>query len=681
MAAAIQQTIVQHIASKDFYDRLVAVNVDNRWWPALKFSGMTEFITTISSDLANVPSVNINWIKSRAVVQHRKLLRSTSAGKGMPGLAYLLGRSEVHFILLPESNPEIIGDFYFHYELMMSEGSEELQSAVEVAFQRLDAVLPEGDEECALANVAATDVVMQEKPSGGKTICYVEEAEPSVKSPVKKSQVKKSPVKKIDMTSQEKKRKEDRKKGANAAKKESHKETLANVEKCSETESQISVPVKEIVRDTSKEPLSPLNSPSSSRAARCTAIDNKTASWHDFFQAMKDRGWAYTMGSGLASFYWIHPTHAHLNKTELLKQGTLGKDYFDSEEDVKRYAKKVYGWQGDAESPLSNESASSSKGMGDRVKRSSRVLKVAKRAVVAKPVIASKGNKKSKAVKKIAKDMPDLSVRESEMDSSCTGEDDSEGYGFSQGGSVDEKQEEKEEANQKKLSYPRKRMSAVLKQSLGQAESPAGTASTVATSAFSSSADTSEDPTYQIMRSGDAWTFLMKHFGFTYYRNKYCLPGKDNRPVNNPSAQEGTNFFPTIEDLRKNLCAYGLPEVTVPLSAEEETDISRWVRYAHVQNIADGACINEEHIGGPITQQKAWTLLQRLGLKYCAGYVIPKSSTHDYAKFERAEDFYSHLARFGIPRCDVMPGPPLDVETRLRLDLFVYNPSKHIDTL
>ena len=70
MAATNQRMIDQHIASKDFCDRLIAVNADNGWWPALKFSGMAEFITTIISDFANV---NTMW----SGAEFERSLRST----------------------------------------------------------------------------------------------------------------------------------------------------------------------------------------------------------------------------------------------------------------------------------------------------------------------------------------------------------------------------------------------------------------------------------------------------------------------------------------------------------------------------------------------------------------------------------------------------------------------------
>jgi cell division control protein 6 len=222
----------------------------------------------------------------------------------------------------------------------------------------------------------------------------------------------------------------------------------------------------------------------------------------------------------------------------------------------------------------------------------------------------------------------------------------------------------------KRLSYGRKKMDAMLKQ---QGESSSDKSA--------HSEETSVDPTYQVMKSRDAWKLLMTAFGFTFCRNKYCLPGKENRPDGNPNAQEGINYFSTIEDLRKNLCAYGLPEPKKALGLEKE-DLCRWVRYAHVLGLADGACINEEYIGEPINQAKAWSFLVRLGFKFASGcYVIPGSALHKAKRFESAEDFYVHLAQFGIPNCDVAPGPSLSQEDRIKLDLFVYNPGKNLDTL
>ena len=74
----------------------------------------------------------------------------------------------------------------------------------------------------------------------------------------------------------------------------------------------------------------------------------KHASWDVFFKSMKKIGWATYKGNGLVSYYIVHPCSTHLTKKQLLTQKENGKDYFVSDEDVKKYAKDHYGWEGDS---------------------------------------------------------------------------------------------------------------------------------------------------------------------------------------------------------------------------------------------------------------------------------------------------------------------------------------------
>jgi hypothetical protein len=186
----------------------------------------------------------------------------------------------------------------------------------------------------------------------------------------------------------------------------------------------------------------------------------------------------------------------------------------------------------------------------------------------------------------------------------------------------------------------------VLKTTVDDSMDSPGTNTTDTCSSGSdfSSATTPVDPTYKVMESEAAWELLVDRFHFAKDQEFYCLPGEKNMPGNNQFAQEGISYFSSIEALRKNLCAYRLPESIKALSDEEKVDISRWVRYVHISDLGDGAHINEDLID-PTIQKQAWTWLQQLGFKYASGYVIPKSATHPFKKFERAEDFYTYLAR------------------------------------
>lgn len=646
--------ILQHIASKDFFDRLCAVRVDEGWWPALKYSSLTELTTALNEDFGGPD--NTRRVKAIAALEWRKKSEDS-------GLAYLMRLDYYKFMLLPQSKPELVADFYDHYEAM-SDTSKQLKDLLDLVLKRVEGGLePQPADGARMSPVLACAPVRPELagPSEGKSKDVLSVHESGYVPTTEKKAVKSS----------EGAAKDGKKKGRASRKKEpvAVKVEIKKEESKAETpekEEDDNFPVSEVLGSNEKDPVSPLkfsgdgesvsianaSKVADDRISRHVPLADKSVSWHVFFQSMKDSGWTHLTGSGLISYYWVHPLCSKMKKNELLANGVEGEDYFTSEEAVKLYAKKAYGWEGQVESPMSTNPGLD---IGDKVKKSRRSRNTAaKRDLTKPPATSTKKNPREAAPKKEA--------------SRSTASASFDGSRFSLGGSVSEKSGVKG----KKLNYGGKKVAA---------GSPA-TNTTAPCSEISSpcSVDSSVDNTYQMMKSGDAWKLLISLFGFSYTRGKYCLPGSENRPTN-ASAQEGMHFFSTIEDLRKHLCAFGLPKSKKALSDEEKLDISRWVRYAHVINLADGACINEEYIGEPIKQNAAWVLLQRLGLKYSTGYVIPKSTTHAYKKFERAEEFYKYLARFGIPRCDDAPGPELTANERLVLDLFVYNWTKNLNTL
>ncbi len=60
--------------------------------------------------------------------------------------------------------------------------------------------------------------------------------------------------------------------------------------------------------------------------------------WSDVWKTMRKTGWNWKVGSGLMTdYYYIKPGCT-------VKDGVEGKDYFVSEEDVKRFAERNYGW-------------------------------------------------------------------------------------------------------------------------------------------------------------------------------------------------------------------------------------------------------------------------------------------------------------------------------------------------
>jgi hypothetical protein len=363
-------------------------------------------MTTVKTDLDPNEEATVQ-LKARATVQYRNLKQKANiANNEKPGLAYLLVREagQSNFVLLPGSNPEIVRDFYELYEEM--ENCPEVQPALELAFSRMNEVLPEVEAVCAAADVGG-----KKSDSGGKLFGSLDDSKPLACAAMKPEpgEKKSSDVLSVHTSgyvpSAEEKGKSKKGKGAStkaagAKKRVSSDEPPVDEKSKDETpqkEEQFSNKGRDLlqqvveVNSSSKEVISPLKYSSdgdslsiddatraegqSSRVARHKPTADKNASWHDFFQGMKKDGWTHTTGDNLVSYYWVHPTHAHLSKRELLKQGELGRDYFASEEAVKRYAKREYGWQGEVESPVSNEQG---RELVDRIKRSSRVQKASK---------------------------------------------------------------------------------------------------------------------------------------------------------------------------------------------------------------------------------------------------------------------------------------------------------------
>ncbi|KAL3789673.1 hypothetical protein HJC23_003874 [Cyclotella cryptica] len=718
--AITTEVIDRHLASSDFCQRLIVVSIPDDeasasgngdesprkiWWPALKFDSFSELMSTVRSDVEE--SAHVKILKGMMLVSINRLKKEAGVDN-VCCVAYLLGRTVVErsLILLPESDiDDIVHDFYTHSD-GMADGNEELRFAAELALMRLtEAVKQVVPEHAVGAHVISsrgnkTSSSNDRDVSGGKAICSVEKSGyvPSAAGPQPKSSRIKtlrsvqqsgtlSSAKKENekSTARNGKRGRPRKgsfplKGKSAA--ESPAKGPKDVESLtgSPSPAQMSVVVKR--NNSAVSPLKFSDDGESlsvaTKTPRYMPIEDKTASWGVFWQDMKSKGWGYLNGDGLVSYYWVHPTCAHLKKKDLLKKCKQGEHYFTSEEAVKRYAKLHHGWEGEIDSPLSTMPDLE---MVDRIKGHNRSSKVARRVRKSKSVIASMKKKRDKKGKGQLSASKKALRKANESPPSVPDEtSNSGGEGFSLGEESSKESTEENKFRGKKLSYGRKRMGSLLKstQTHDDHSSTVGTAESMP--GDSSGSDTSVDPTYKVITSGDAWELLMKRFGFSYYKGKYCLPGKENKPGIESSAQEGINYFSSIEDLRKNLCAYGLPESKKALSETEEIDIERWVRYAHVTGLPDGACINERSVGEPLTIRIAWQWLQKLGLGYSNGYIIPKSNSTEKVRFERAEEFYLHLARFGIPRLDAPSASELNAHDRLRLDLFISAPGKELDT-
>ena len=473
---------------------------------------------------------------------------------------------------------------------------------------------------------------------------------------------------------------------------------------------------------TSTAKTASIASSSRRRSSRSSPAPAEGIHWKAMWENMKADGWTHMTGWGLIAWIYVHPTWAGRKKHELQNEGKDGVDYFSSEESLKRYARRHLNWKSSDPEDLDSANSPKDAEMADRIKKRKRTaskpqpeqapVKPTEAKTVAKAKksqaksASAKANEKKpsssgptfkslvsrakasykaeqlklesqqeeekasmakkSASKKKAPPTPESQEESSDDEESRFSEDVSrDPFSFT---SENEADTSVERSARKEKSYS--------KNDEGSENDGSSHDENMSKESASPSEESSLDATYQILPSRTAWEMLMEHFGFTFHAGNYCYPGKENRPGKDSDATLGTNYFASIEDLRKHLCAWGLPEATRYLENEEEIALSRWVRYAHVVGLSDGALINPADIGEPLGFQQAWKMLQKFGCKYGgSGYRVPNFNPCD-----TEIEFLKILARFGLPRVDgVKSSEILNAGDRLMLDLFIVDAD--VDTL
>lgn len=74
--------------------------------------------------------------------------------------------------------------------------------------------------------------------------------------------------------------------------------------------------------------------------------ESPTMTFNKLWTQMRKAGWKYCTGSGLVSFYYMHPSVAKMKKGEMMRRCTEGVHYFTSIQGVHRYAHEHLGWKG-----------------------------------------------------------------------------------------------------------------------------------------------------------------------------------------------------------------------------------------------------------------------------------------------------------------------------------------------
>ncbi len=653
-------------------DQTVSVN---KLWPALKFDTLTELLNQLSK-MKDTDRKFIKKMKGRFALEAQTLAKNAGMPLAKAGFAYLLGKGNIsaNFLapLAKNAGGELIGDgviFDFYdavVEMESAEGycaSSQFRRAFKIAMARIG--LEESGE--------------------------LEDGEDDM--PVKVTTV--NSVKKAVMAGDQPKQNEE-------VRKETSRRTSSRKKQCVPIEtaeftgkdnpsdtSTFSAELPEEQGDDEKgidsaEKMNP-------KGKHATSVDDGLADWTEFWKNMLNEGWKWMNGDGLIDWYYVHPNFAHRSKSEMVKEGKEGEDYFISEESVMRYAKEHLGFNGKV--------ATSVRDKDDQRRGRKRSAAV---VATAAPIVVTKKEKKKNAKSK-KKQADKSSMARKKHDSESKGKkikiamnsnrnDDAdnasrfsvgkEGFGSNSPSVSEAEMKLGVQSAQKKLTYSVKQDNSTPETA---EESPSSESDNTEMDSESDGAETevseSENNTFQVMSSQDAWKLLMEHFGFKYHKGMYCLPGSENKPGNDSCAIEGRHYFSTLMELRKHLCAYGLPKCKKYLEHAGTMAIRRWVRFAHVQGLADASFVNPADIGGYLNPRGAWSMLQKLGLTWHSGFYIigDPDPSKEPKKFENQEAMCEHLARFGIPRIGNSAKNVLTEDDRLRLDLFIT--SARIDTL
>lgn len=663
-------------------DQTVSVN---KLWPALKFNTFNELIGQLKTDF---DTKVIGRIKGKLTVAANNVARQAGLSLAQAGFAYLLGKdiNSAEFLIVLKKNDSgdliedgMIFDFFDSVIEMESPdeycSSPEFQHAFKIAMARMEM---ESGEDVMPVQVTTVN-------SAKKTFDLNAQAD-------QRNQMNQvQPKHKASKRTPQREKKQDEEMDVPVETVEfSGKEANASDTSSVGTEG----------ADDGEEEQGEPSGKKSPKGIRATPVADKLMDWAGMWNSMREQGWNWLPGDGLIDWYYIHPNFAKRSKTEMLRKGKVGEDYFINEESVMRYAKQNLGFRGLVATPASNNNDLKDRALERRSRKRS-----AAAAATAEPAVETKEKKKKKNSKvgkkqadknsKAGKKQANATKRKEETKTFKTSNEsvDSDTSHFSEGG-LGPRSPTLSEAEidigvksaQKKLTYgvkPQRNIHSAPETAEEKRESTEDDYESNVTETESELSDgaESEDDTFQVTASRDAWKLLMDKFGFKYHKEMYCLPGTENKPGKDSVAIEGRHYFPTLMELRKHLCAYGLPTCTAHLEYGEVEAINRWVRFANVKGLPDAAFVNPADVGGYLNFRAAWSMLQKLGLTWSNGYYIvdDPDPTKESKKFVNHEDMFEHLARFGVPHVHSSANVGLTDDDRLRLDLYIT--SARIDSL
>ena len=187
----------------------------------------------------------------------------------------------------------------------------------------------------------------------------------------------------------------------------------------------------------------------------------------------------------------------------------------------------------------------------------------------------------------------------------------------------------------------------------------------------------------KLMSSQDAVLVLLDNYNVTVMQQDghdcYRVPTVELAEGRAP--RPGCDHFATVQDLRENLCAFGLPprlaEGTRAGEAARRRELEAWIRGAHLGALCDERPVAVPHVAAP-QQKEARDILKGLGYLFCDNFnivVSPGTSCHTSkpgtTQFDTLIGLFNHLARFGLETDVVKSKRSVSDEEILKLEVFV----------
>lgn len=158
--------------------------------------------------------------------------------------------------------------------------------------------------------------------------------------------------------------------------------------------------------------------------------------------------------------------------------------------------------------------------------------------------------------------------------------------------------------------------------------------------------------------------------------NKYYLPNV----CSTDESVLGRDYFESIQSMRENLCAYGLPPMAkgAKLSTAKLQDLESWIRCANISTLRD-VSTNDVPQYVDVRPKDARKIFKGLGYTLSDNtqtYVLPGISMHKsklgHDRFNTLSDLINHIARFGLDSSLMLDAQDLPFSEKERLELEVF---------